>query len=136
MFETNINYLAVLAATALSFVFGAGWYTALSKAWLTAVERTPEEVKAVGRPGWLPFVVAIVLEFVMAYMLARTIEAVGVTDLSGGLLTGLAAAVGFALPATAINYIYPARKAALTLIDGGHWLGVLLIQGAVIGLMG
>lgn len=136
MFETNINYLAVLVATLASFGFGAIWYIGLSKPWQAAAERTPEEVKAVGRPAWLPFAVSIPLEFVMAYMLARTIEAVGGTDLSGGLLTGLAAAVGFALPVTAINYIYPARRAALTLIDGGHWLGVLLVQGAVIGLFG
>jgi hypothetical protein len=136
MFETHINYLAVLAATLASFGFGAVWYMSLSKRWLAAVERTPEEVKAVGRPAWLPFALSLALEFVMAYILARTIEAVGAADLSGGLLTGFAAAVGFALPVTAINYIYPARKAALTLIDGGHWLGVLLIQGAVIGLIG
>jgi len=27
-------------------------------------------------------------------------------------------------------------KPALTLLDGGHWLGVLLLQGAVIGWLG
>lgn len=136
MFETNINCLAVLAAATAAWIFGAAWYMSLSKPWLRAVERTPEEVKATGQKPWVPFVGSFLLEIVMAYILARTIEAVGVTDLRGGLLTGFAAAVGFAVPATAINYMYPARKLMLTLIDGGHWLGVLVIQGAVIGLLG
>ena len=32
----------------------------------------------------------------------------------------------------------PSREpsASLTLIDGGHWLGVLLIQGAILGWWG
>jgi hypothetical protein len=28
------------------------------------------------------------------------------------------------------------RKASLTIIDGIHWLGVLVIQGAIIGALG
>jgi hypothetical protein len=36
----------------------------------------------------------------------------------------------------AVNHAFQGSKRALTLIDGGHWLGVLLLQGAVIGLMG
>ena len=28
------------------------------------------------------------------------------------------------------------RKLMLSVIDGGHWLGVLLIMGAIIGVMG
>ena len=35
-----------------------------------------------------------------------------------------------------VNHGYQRSKASLMLIDGAHWLGVLLIQGAVIGLMG
>jgi hypothetical protein len=136
MFDTEINYLAVILAAAASWVVGAIWYTTLAKPWLAAVERTPEQVKGTGQKPWVPFVMSFLIEIVMAYILARTIEAVGETTLAQGLMVGFAAAVGFALPATAVNYMYPARKPMLTLIDGGHWLFVLLAQGAVIGLMG
>ena len=35
-----------------------------------------------------------------------------------------------------LNYAFHGAKQMLTLIDGGHWLGVLLIQGAVMGWWG
>jgi hypothetical protein len=35
-----------------------------------------------------------------------------------------------------VNYAFGNRKLALSLIDGGHWLAVLLIMGAVIGAFG
>jgi hypothetical protein len=31
---------------------------------------------------------------------------------------------------------FQGAKGALTVIDGGHWLGVLLIQGAILGWWG
>ena len=40
------------------------------------------------------------------------------------------------ITAIAVNHSFQMRLGTLTLIDGGHWLGVLLIQGALIGLVG
>ena len=36
----------------------------------------------------------------------------------------------------AVNHAFQGAKRSLTLIDGGHWLGVLLIQGAILGWWG
>ena len=44
--------------------------------------------------------------------------------------------LGFAVTIMATNNAFGMRRFSLTLIDGGHWLGVLLIQGAIIGLVG
>jgi hypothetical protein len=35
-----------------------------------------------------------------------------------------------------VNYAFHGARHTLTLIDGGHWLGVLLIQGAILGFWG
>ena len=35
-----------------------------------------------------------------------------------------------------INHRYQMLPLRLTLIDSGHWLGVVLIQGLIIGLFG
>ena len=35
-----------------------------------------------------------------------------------------------------VNHGFQGAKASLTLIDSGHWLGVLLVQGLVIELFG
>ena len=133
----DINYLAVVLAAAASWVAGAAWYGALSKPWLAAVEKTKEDLSANSKaPPWLPFAVSFVLEVVMAYAIARFCAAADVGSALGGLAVGALAWVGVALPVTATNYIYPGRKPMLTVIDSGHWLAVLLIQGAVIGALG
>jgi hypothetical protein len=36
----------------------------------------------------------------------------------------------------AVNNAFRGAKRELTLIDGGHWLGVLLLQGAIVGWLG
>lgn len=36
----------------------------------------------------------------------------------------------------AVNHAFQGQRGALTLTDGGHWLGVLLIQGAILGWWG
>jgi hypothetical protein len=35
-----------------------------------------------------------------------------------------------------VNNAYPGRKYSLSVIDSIHWLGVVVIQGAIIGAMG
>ena len=43
---------------------------------------------------------------------------------------------GFVLTTVATNNAYPGRKTMLTVIDAGHWLGVLVIIGAILGGFG
>ena len=54
----------------------------------------------------------------------------------GGIITGAFMWIGFAVTSTAVNYAWQRAKPMLTVIDGAHWLGVLLIQGAILGAMG
>jgi hypothetical protein len=44
--------------------------------------------------------------------------------------------LGFVATTLAVNNAFRGATGSLTLIDGGHWLGVLLLQGAVIGWLG
>jgi hypothetical protein len=44
--------------------------------------------------------------------------------------------LGFVITTLAVNYSFGQRRPMLTVIDGIHWLGVLVIQGAIIGAMG
>ena len=53
-----------------------------------------------------------------------------------GIISGAILWAGFVVTSMAVNHAFQGAKPALTLIDSGHWLGVLLIQGAVIGWMG
>jgi hypothetical protein len=53
-----------------------------------------------------------------------------------GAIAGFLLWLGFVITTMAVNHAFQGERRALTLIDGGHWLGVLLIQGAILGWWG
>ncbi|MCA0305640.1 MAG: DUF1761 domain-containing protein [Proteobacteria bacterium] len=132
---SGVNYLAVLAAAVAAFAFGAAWYMTLSRAWLAAVGLTREQL---GKPSPLPFVVSFVALLVMAWVLAGMLAHFGSGQVTvrNGIVSGLFLWLGFVITTLAVNNAYGQRKLSLTVIDGLHWLGVLVVQGAVIGAMG
>lgn len=127
---------AVPIAALASFAFGAAYYAALARPWAAALGRGAEAGAPSG--GARPFVVAVLAQLATAFVLAGLIGHLGVGQVTAmnGVVSGAFCWVGFVLPALATNYGFQGRPVALTLIDGGHWLGVLLIQGAAIGAIG
>jgi hypothetical protein len=135
----GLNYFAVMAAAIVSFVFGGIWYSAFSKQWMEAVGMQPDRVPK-DRGGLGLYLLAFVAQLVMAWMLAGVLLHLGQGGLPVGLKNGLISAafiwVGFVITTMVVNYAFHGARHALTLIDGGHWLGVLLLQGAVLGWWG
>lgn len=128
-----VNWLAVVLATVASFAFGAAWYMGLSRQWLAALGRTREELDV----GYTPFVWSVVVEFVMAYFIALLTPALlGEVTVVGGMIVGAHMWFGFVLTSMIMNHRYEGMKWSLTVIDSLHLLGVLVIQGAVIGVFG
>ena len=132
----GMNYLAILIAAAAGFAFGAAYYMSLSKQWLAAVGKTKEDIA--GNRSMTPFIVSIVALAVMAWVLAGGIAHLGPgqVTLRNGIVSALFMWLGFVITTMAVNNAFGQRKASLTIIDGIHWLGVLVIQGAIIGAMG
>ena len=125
----GMNYLAIVIAAVAAWLFGAGWYMALGKPWMAALGTT--------RPGaWLPFVYAFVAELLMAWILAGLLGHIGALTIRGGLISAAFCWTGFVITTMAVNNGFAGRDARLLLIDGGHWLIVLLLMGAIIGGMG
>ncbi len=57
-------------------------------------------------------------------------------SLRAGIISGAFCWFGFVLTTVVINNAYCGRKAMLAVIDSAHWLGVLVIIGAVLGWFG
>ncbi len=131
----GMNYIAIVAAAVAAFVFGAIYYTLLSKPWLKAVELKKSGKKTA---PWVPFVVVITADLVMAWILAGVVGHLGIGQVTvrNGMISGAFLWLGFVATTIASNNAFAGRKPMLTLIDAGHWLGVLLVIGAVIGLFG
>ena len=52
-------------------------------------------------------------------------------SIRGGLISGFFVCLGFIATTLSVNYAFQNARPKLFLIDGGHWLGVCLIIGAV-----
>jgi hypothetical protein len=128
----GMNYLAILVAAVAAYVFGAAYYMTLSKQWLAAVGLTQPNRSAA------PFIISFIALLVMAFVLAGSIGHLGPGNVSvkNGIISGIIVWAGFVATTVVVNNAYPGRKIMLSIIDGIHWLGVLVIQGAVIGAMG
>jgi len=126
------NYLAVVVAAAAGFITGGFWYGVLGNAWAQAQGKTKDDFK----PSPKPFIIAIISQLVMAYVLSGLIGHLGDVTLTRGIISSLFVWAGFVITTLATNHAFQHAKPSLTLIDGGHWLAVLLVMGAVIGAFG
>lgn len=135
----GVNYLAVLFAGIASFLFGGIWYGLLSQRWLAAVGKSIEELKGPeGQSPVVPYLITFICQLVMAATLAGIIGHLGKNYVTprNGAVSGALVWLGFVATTLAVNHTYQGQKRVLTLIDAGHWLGVLVIQGVIIGWIG
>lgn len=139
---TTTNFLVMLGAAIAAWLFGALWYGTLGRQWVAAQDTTMEAFKAkqaakAGRlSAKLPFVLSFAAELLMAYVLYGLMKHVAHTNplsVGTGIVSAIFVWLGFMLTSMAVNNAFTGRKIMLTLIDAGHWLGVMLILGAVLG---
>lgn len=135
---TGISLSAVLVAAVGAWIVGSVWYGVLSERWVRAVGKTRAELMPAGRPNMVPMVLSFVGDLILAFVLAVAIEAwtAGAPTMAAGIAVGATLWFGFAMPAMAVNNAFVGRPAALTLIDGGHWLAATVVAGAIIGAFG
>jgi hypothetical protein len=134
------SYFAILIAAVVAWLAGAAWYMSLSKVWCAALGLTPEQMEARRKePGaFLPFIYVFVAELVMAWVLAGILGHLGTgqVTLRNGVISGAFCWLGFVITTILVNNSFARRDWRLLLIDGGYWLLVLLLMGAIIGWMG
>lgn len=127
----DINFVAILAAAFAGMVSGAAWYGIFAKPWMRAVgyESEPQP-----NPGI--YVVAAIAQLVIAYMLWVLFSHFPEVSASTGALSAFFCWLGFCLAPMAVNHRFQSKGWDLTLIDGGYWLVVFVLQGAIIGWLG
>lgn len=128
----GVNYLAVVVAALAGFGVGALWYKLFDTQWLAAVGKKHADLG----PRAIPFAIAFLANLLIAFMLAGVIGHMGGGGVRAGIISGAAVWLGFVITTMAVNHAFQAAPRALTVIDGGHWLAVLLVMGAVIGAFG
>jgi hypothetical protein len=99
---------------------------------------TPEKMAATKSEAgaYLPFIYAFAAELVMAWTLAGLLGHIGPLSLRTGVISAAFCWLGFVMATMLVNNSFARRNWRLIWIDGGHWLLVLLLMGAIIGGMG
>ena len=134
----GVNYIAVLVAASVAWIFGGIWYRLLAKPWMAAHGFTSEQIRAHhgDHTAMWPLIVSFVADLIMAWMLAGLLGHFGAVTFDNGVITAAFIWFGFVITTLAVNNIFGLRRHVLIVIDGGHWLGVLLLMGAIIGAWG
>jgi hypothetical protein len=137
----TVNWLSIVLAAVGAWLFGAVYYTALSKPWLAAMGKTLEQCQAEqaaksGIAKYAPFVLTFIGEVIMAWALYGILVHMGTFSLRAGIISGALIWFGFVLTTITINNAFAGRKPMLTVIDSLGWLGALIIIGAIVGWFG
>ena len=133
----NVNFSAIAAAAVVELARGGclvhGAQSALASRLRTRPRRNDGSL---GKPSPAPFIISFLAELVMALVLAVFVAGLGPVTVVSGVATAFLAWIGFVATSMVVNHRFGGAHPMLTVIDSGHWLAVLVAQGAVIGLFG
>lgn len=137
----GINDVAVLAAAIASFLFGGIWYGAFSRRAPARSAEADQPQPRLPRFGVdaVPLIVTFFALLVMAYVLAGAVGLIGAGEVTvrNGVVSALLAWAGFVMTSLVVGRMVEGVSGGFaTIVDAGHWLGVLVTQGAVIGWLG
>jgi hypothetical protein len=132
----GINYLAVVIAAVVAFVFGGIYYRVLGEHWMKAIGFTKKNMPK--KMSSTPLIITIIAELIMAWVLAGLVGHLGPGQVTvqNGIVSGAFVWLGFVATTLVVNNAFGMRKPALSVIDAAHWLVVLAIMGAIIGAFG
>lgn len=133
----DVNYLAVLISSLISFALGAVWYnpSVFGKKWQEELGYTDEYLQE-GNMSTIfgtTFILILIMIFGLAHLF-QTSDMLGVhsydwlTGLKHGALVGLF----FVSASYGINLLYQRRSLTLWLIDSGYQILFLALSGAIL----
>lgn len=127
----DINWFAVVVATASAFALGGLWYSKVlfADSWMQEVGLNEETINKAHMPA--VFGGTFVLQLLAATALAIAIGAEG-TWLSG-LQIGLLVSVFWIATAYGITYLFEQRSIRLFLINAGYYVVLFAIMGTIVG---
>ena len=96
----SVNFLSIVLAALAAWIFGAAYYSALGKSWVEAQGKTfkqEQAAKSGSLAGFLPFVLALVADFIIAYVLYGILMHMGAFTIRAGVIAGAFCWFGFVL---------------------------------------
>lgn len=127
----RVNWAAILLAGVADWLFGAVWFKTFSREWMAGAVPAPGAA-SMSTPNFWPYIVALVCDFLMAYVIARLLAVAATHTLfrgiSVGILVGLAAAL-----AMVTEMVFEIRAGSFILISAAYPLLGCILMGIIIG---
>jgi len=133
---SNINFLAVIAATLSTFVVGWLWYGPLfGKVWVDVIDMTEEELQQgnMAKIFGFAFIFELIMAFNLAMFLTGSPEAAAQVNAGMGAFYGFLAGFGWIFFALAVNSLYEQKSWKYIFVNGGYWSVAFTIMGLIIG---
>ncbi len=129
-FNTDLNYIGIIAATVVAFVIGGAWYSPIlfAKPWMRENGFTDEDHQgALLRTFGGSFVLLLIASYVLALIIGQDATIVE------GLRVGLSVGVAFVAAAMGVTYLFERKSTTLFLINAGYHVVTFTIMGTIIG---
>jgi hypothetical protein len=126
------NYAAVVVAAIAYWMLGAVWYGVLfSKPWMELEHMSMEQAKSMNPV--LPYVITLLLNLVIAYVMAQICVWRNANSVGRGAAVGVLLWVGIVGPITFTTYMYEMRPHLLFAINEFYPLAGLVLMGSILG---
>ena len=129
---SSISYIAIPLAAIAGMIAGAAWYGVFAKQWMKAAGFGKDDIEQKASI----YVVAVIAQFLLACMFTALFSHFGDVSIRDGILSAFFLWLGFCLAPMAVNHRFQDKGWDLTVIDGGYWLVVFVLQGAIISWLG
>lgn len=135
-----MNYLALLVAGIASMTLGFLWYNPIlfGKPWMKLMGYTSESLKKaqkeMGKLYGVSFLLTLITGFVLAHVMAMSINFFNYPALTTGLISAFWMWLGFVMPVQVTDTIFGNKKVKLLAINTGYQLFSLVVMGVILGL--
>ncbi|HVU06841.1 MAG TPA: DUF1761 domain-containing protein [Candidatus Paceibacterota bacterium] len=140
MFFENINYIVVIAATAVGIMIGFIWHSpwAFGNIWKKSQSWGEDKLiaKKAGKSMLPVWAVTAASTLVTAIVIAALFNSLVVTSIAGMIVLALSVWVAFVLPIKLFDVIFGGDNWTFFLVSIGHELLVVLAMTLVIGIWG
>lgn len=128
----QMNYLAVLAATAAAFVFSGLWYAVFGKLRMELLGNDEKATASLGKVSTVQKLFEVLRSFVVVLIVAHLLAVAGAGTLISALQLGIWLA-SFPVMILTGATLWDKVPWKLTAIHGGDWLLKILLVSVILG---
>ena len=132
----NVNYLAVFVAAVAVFILGWLWYSPLLffKPWMRLRGMDPDAAMKDAKMPGLKLVLELIRCFVLAYVIAHLVTAVGISGWMSAVHFALLTWIGFPVVLLTGSVIWDERPRGLAVSHAGDWLVKMVVISLIVTL--